>query len=39
LYFVTSLCKLGSVVAIIFQSVFRAEMHQNDVFSLFKNYF
>jgi hypothetical protein len=28
-----------SVVVIIFQSVFHAEMHQNDVFLFFKNYF
>jgi hypothetical protein len=26
----------GSVVAVAFQSVFRAEMHQNDVFLFFK---
>jgi hypothetical protein len=29
----------GSMVAVAFQSAFRAEMHQNDVFSFFKNYF
>jgi hypothetical protein len=28
-----------SVVAVAFQSVFRAEMHQNDVFSFFKKLF
>jgi hypothetical protein len=28
-----------SVVAIAYQSVFRVEMHQNDVFLFFKNYF
>jgi len=27
------------VVAVAFQSVFHAEMHQNDVFLFFKNYF
>jgi hypothetical protein len=26
-------------VAAVFQSVFRAEMHQNDVFFIFLNYF
>jgi hypothetical protein len=29
----------GSVVAITFQSVFRAEMHQNNFFYFLKNYF
>jgi hypothetical protein len=30
----------GSVVAVAFQSVFHAEMHQNNIFFLFfKNYF
>jgi hypothetical membrane protein len=29
----------GSVVAVAFQITFRAEMHANDVFSFFKNYF
>ena len=31
----------GSVVVVVvaFQSVFRAEMHQNDVFLFLKNYF
>jgi hypothetical protein len=29
----------GSVVAVAFQIVFRAEIHANDVFSFFKNYF
>jgi hypothetical protein len=28
-----------SVVAVAFQSVFYAEMHQNDVFLFLKNYF
>jgi hypothetical protein len=27
------------VVAVAFQITFRAEMHVNDVFSFFKNYF
>jgi hypothetical protein len=30
---------LGSVVAVAFQSVFRAEMYQNNIFLFFKNYF
>jgi hypothetical protein len=34
-----SLGMFGSVVAAAFQSVFHAEMHQNDVFLFFKNYF
>jgi len=29
----------GSVVAVAFQIVFRAEIHANDVFLFFKNYF
>ena len=29
----------GSVVAVAFQITFRAEMHVNDVFLFFKNYF
>ena len=29
----------GSAVAVAFQSVFRAEIHSNDVFLFFKNYF
>ena len=29
----------GSVVAVAFQSVFCAKMHQNDVFYVLKNYF
>jgi hypothetical protein len=29
----------GSVVAVVFQITFRAEMHANDVFSFFKNHF
>jgi hypothetical protein len=28
-----------SVVAVTFQNVFRAEMYQNDIFFIFKNYF
>jgi hypothetical protein len=29
----------GSLVVVVFQIVFRAEIHVNDVFSFFKNYF
>jgi hypothetical protein len=29
----------GSVVVVGFQSIFYLEMHQNDVFFIFKNYF
>jgi hypothetical protein len=29
----------GSVVAVAFQIVFRAEIHANDVFLFFKNHF
>jgi len=29
----------GSVVAVVFQSTFRAKIHQNDVFLFLKNYF
>ena len=29
----------GSVITVAFQITFRAEMHANDVFSFFKNYF
>jgi hypothetical protein len=29
----------GSMVAVAFQITFRAEMHVNDVFLFFKNYF
>jgi hypothetical membrane protein len=29
----------GSVVAVAFQIAFHAEIHANDVFSFFKNYF
>jgi hypothetical protein len=29
----------NSAVAVAFQITFRAEMHINDVFSFFKNYF
>ena len=28
-----------SVIAIAFQSVYRAEIHQNDIFLFFKNHF
>jgi hypothetical protein len=30
---------LGSVVAVVFQIIFRVEMYANDVFSFLKNYF
>jgi hypothetical protein len=30
---------LGIVVAVVVQSAFRLEMHQNEIFSFFKNYF
>jgi hypothetical protein len=29
----------GSVIVFAFQIIFRAEMHVNDVFFIFKNYF
>jgi hypothetical protein len=29
----------GNAAAVAFQSAFRAEMHQNDVFLFLKNYF
>jgi len=29
----------GSVVAVVFQIIFRAEMYVNEVFLFFKNYF
>jgi hypothetical membrane protein len=29
----------GSVVVVAFQIAFRAEIHANDIFSFFKNYF
>jgi hypothetical protein len=29
----------GSVVAVVFQITFRAEMHVNDIFLFFKNHF
>jgi hypothetical protein len=29
----------GSVVAVAFQIIFYAEMHANDIFLFFKNYF
>jgi len=32
-------CVFENVVAVAFQSVFHAEMHQNDVFLFFKNHF
>jgi len=28
-----------NIVAVIFQSVFHSEMHQNNIFLFFKNYF
>jgi hypothetical protein len=31
--------RFGSVVVIVFQSVFHLKMHQNDVFLFFKNHF
>jgi hypothetical protein len=37
LYFFNSV--IGSVVVGAFQIAFRAEIHVNDVFSFFKNYF
>jgi hypothetical protein len=30
---------LGSTIVVVFQSVFRAEMHQNDIFFIFKKLF
>jgi hypothetical protein len=35
----SSLEPVWSVVAVAFQSVFRVEMHQNDIFLFFKNHF
>jgi hypothetical protein len=32
-------CLFGSVVVIVFQSVFRAEIHQNDIFFIFLKLF
>jgi hypothetical protein len=29
----------GSVIAVVFQITFRAEIHANDIFLFFKNYF
>jgi hypothetical protein len=29
----------GSVVMVVFQSAFHSEMHQNNIFLFFKNYF
>jgi len=37
LIFISNL--FGSVVAVAFQSAFRAEMYQNDVFPYFKNHY
>jgi len=34
-----SLNIFDSMVAVVFQIIFRAEIHVNDVFSFFKNYF
>ena len=34
-----SLNIFDSMVAVVFQIIFRAEIHANDVFSFFKNYF
>ena len=33
------MCLFGSLVAVIFQSVFRIEMHLNDIFYFLKNIF
>jgi len=35
----TTKSMFGSVVAVAFQIAFHAEIHANDVFSFFKNYF
>ena len=32
-------CLFGSVVAVAFQSAYRAEIYQNDIFLFFKNHF
>jgi len=32
-------CLFRSVVAVVFKSIFHAEMHQNNIFLFFKNYF
>jgi hypothetical protein len=32
-------CVFESVVAVVFKRTFRVEIHQNDVFLFFKNYF
>jgi hypothetical protein len=29
----------GSVITVVFQITFRAEIHANDIFLFFKNYF
>jgi hypothetical protein len=34
-----SLNMFGSVVVVVFQIIFRIEIHANDVFLFFKNYF
>ena len=34
-----SFCLIGSMIAVAFQSVFRAEIHQNDIFLFFKKLF
>jgi len=36
---ITCQSQFGSVVAVAFQITFHAEMHVNDVFLFFKNYF
>jgi hypothetical protein len=38
-FFLPTKSMFGSVVAGAFQIAFRAEMHVNDVFLFFKNYF
>jgi hypothetical protein len=35
----THMVAFGSVVAVVFQSVFHLEMYQNNIFLFFKNYF
>ena len=37
--YLKSYCVFDSVVAVAFQIAFRAEIHANDVFLFFKNYF
>jgi hypothetical protein len=29
----------GNVVVVVFQNAFRVDIHQNDIFFIFKNYF